>query len=131
MSEPKQMLSEREIAKIMQYVFEQDRERRLTVGRMRYMMSYWIRRANDRDCEPFVKGVAEMARSHVGSLVREIARLREGLEAIAAADNTYNLQDFAAGWLKEPDLGPPDIVCKSNDLDDTTAHEFDGGITHE
>lgn len=130
-------LTQSEISKIMQFVAEQDRERRLTVGRMRYMMSYWIRRGSDRNDHPFSKATAEMARAHVSTLIREITRLRESLWAIANnrptvtpaqtgnddVDMAYNLQATALEALKEPELGPPDSVCQRfNVLDKEESH---------
>lgn len=106
-----------EIAKITKFVHEQDRERQLTVGRMRYMMSYWIRRGSDRNDHPFSKATAETARNHISILIREISRLRDVLRDISVGSTDQNTQAMAVEALAEPDLGPPDIVCRPSPED--------------
>jgi hypothetical protein len=110
-------LTDAEIAKITRFVTEQDRERRLTVGRMRYLMSYWIRRGSDRNDHPFAKATAETARGHVSILLREISRLRDVLRDISIGSTDRCTQAEALEALCEPDLGPPDIVCRASDMD--------------
>lgn len=113
-------LTKAEIAKITQFVMEQDRDRQLTVGRMRYMMSYWIRRGSDHDDHPFSKATAETARSHISILIREISRLRETLRDISVGSTDRCTQAMALEALTEPDLGPPDIICRPSPEDAST-----------
>lgn len=110
-------LTDAEIAKITRFVTEQDRARQLTVGRMRYLMSYWIRRGSDRDDHPFSKATAETARGHISILLREINRLRDVLRNISIGSTDRCTQAEALEALCEPDLGPPDIVCRVSDMD--------------
>ena len=146
-------LTDTEIDRIMSYVAEQDRRDKLPVGRMRYMISYWMRRAESGEA------VAIMARSHVGALIREIQRLRKAIEEAtrqgtaeqvlvnwvqsSVSDQTgsgppgevYSALEFISRFrtsareaIAEPDPGQPDIVCfAGDDGRDTFAHEFDGG----
>ena len=113
-------LTQAEIAKIMQFIDEQERERRLTVGRQRYMMSYWIRRGNDRNDHPFSKATAETARRHISLLIQEIRRLRDVLRDISFATTDRTAQAMALEAVAEPDLGPPDIVCSPSPEDAST-----------
>jgi hypothetical protein len=116
-------LTDAEIAKITRFVSEQDRDRRLTVGRMRYLMSYWIRRGSDRNDHPFSKATAETARSHISILLREISRLREVLRGISIGSTDHCTQAEALEALSESDIGPPDIVCRAGDMDVSTPAE--------
>ena len=118
-------LTDAEIANIMRFVTEQDRGRQLTVGRMRYLMSYWIRRGSDQADHPFSKATAETARSHISILLGEISRLREVLRGISIGSTDRCTQAEALEALSEPDLGPPDIVCRAGDMDVSTPCKHD------
>ena len=72
----------------------------MTIGRLRAIESY-VRRDRTDHGMLFKCG---------NELVAEVKRLREVLATIAETD--CHPSSFAAAALREPDLGPPDIVCR-------------------
>ena len=111
-----QAMQAHEIDAIVKWVGEIDGSYVLSDGRMRYMMSYWIRTRNAESRDAKIG----MAFNHIQECLREIVRLRAELDGIAGR---------AKAAIAEPPLGKPDHVCRDDDLTDTTAHEFDGGTT--
>jgi len=61
-------------------------------------------------------GINEPAQSleskYCRELVAEVHRLRDILTYITTADDTDHLQETARNALADPDMGPPDIVCR-------------------
>lgn len=82
----------------------------MTLGRLRAIEAYWARQA------------ASTSLIHANELIAEVKRLRDALKRIAVdppleatptIESMLNyVQRIASEALREPDLGPPDIVCR-------------------
>lgn len=82
----------------------------MTTGRLRAIESYNAR-ANELSKELLAKVN--------GELILEVYRLRAALKWIAEhRHDQHELAGHASEALKEPDPGPPDIVCRRESADD-------------
>ena len=102
----------------------------MTIGRLRAIESYWARRGYD--------AIVCVGKQHTDELIAEVKRLREWLEILKircgdcvgmAAKNDHPeslhvliyVANVCAEALREPDLGPPDIVL-------VRPHPFDATV---
>lgn len=84
----------------------------MTTGRLRAIEVY-LGTHQEADRHPGVLS------KHVGELIAEVKRLRGVIEDIAieaAGVDARSIRDDATDALREPDLGPPDIVCRRGEV---------------
>lgn len=81
----------------------------MTIGRLRAIESYMLRDGTSRD----------VLLKCGGELIDEVKRLRAALKWIAEhRHDMHELAGHASEALREPDLGPPDIVCRRGTLEE-------------
>lgn len=101
-----------EIDAVVKGVSEQDPTYVMAAGRMRYMMSYWIRTRNDAPKDAKIG----MAFNHIQECLREIVRLRSVLERIGRDSMDSRTVQIADDAIAEPQSGKPDHVCRTEDV---------------